>query len=60
MVRMPVGVDEVASLVDSFTFKALVNIFWRVKQNPCFSEKDRRSISGEPSTFMPRFLTDLA
>src|SRR5439155_25969778 len=60
MVRMPMGVDLVANLVNSFTFKALVNIFRRIEQNACSSEEDRRPISDEPSSIMPSFLTDRA
>src|SRR2546422_9039821 len=51
MVRVPVGVDLGGRRIIKKKFKALVNIFCCVKQNACFSEKDRRSISNEPSSF---------
>jgi hypothetical protein len=50
----------VANLVDSFTFKALVNILWGIEQNAYSSEKDRGSISDEPPSFMASFLTHRA
>jgi hypothetical protein len=50
----------VVNLVDSFTFKALVNILWRIEQNAYSSEKDRGSISDEPPSFMASLLTHRA
>src|SRR5881409_3517072 len=60
MVRMPVSVYQVANLVDSFTFKALVGIFRCIEQNACSSQEDGRSITDKSSSLTPSLLTDSA
>jgi hypothetical protein len=60
MIRVPMSVDQMVDLVDSFTLKALVNIFRCIEQSAFSREKDRRSISNKPASFVASFLTDLA
>ncbi len=58
MVRVPVGVDEVAYPMYTLTFEALSHILGGIEQEvrPC--HKERGSISDKPPSFASGFLTD--